>query len=57
MRFFLVVFFLATQLVSAQKTRVFNDYSSDSEKKWVDSIYNGLSFEERVGQLFMVAAY
>jgi len=28
-----------------------------SEKKWVDSIYNTLSFEEKLGQLFMVAAY
>jgi beta-N-acetylhexosaminidase len=27
------------------------------EKKWVDSIYNSLSFEEKLGQLFMVAAY
>ena len=25
--------------------------------KWVDSLYNVMSFEERVGQLFMVAAY
>ncbi len=25
--------------------------------KWVDSIYNGLSFDEKLGQLFMVAAY
>ena len=57
MRFFAVVFLLAIQLVSAQKTRVFNDYGSESERKWVDSIYNSLTFEERVGQLFMVAAY
>ncbi|MFD2890614.1 glycoside hydrolase family 3 N-terminal domain-containing protein [Flavobacterium chuncheonense] len=27
------------------------------QQQWVDSIYNRLSFEERVGQLFMVAAY
>ncbi len=27
------------------------------KKKWVDSIYNALSPEERIGQLFMVAAY
>lgn len=57
MRFLAVVFLLAIQLVSAQKARVFNDYGSESEKKWVDSIYNSLTFEERVGQLFMVAAY
>lgn len=28
-----------------------------AESKWVDSVYNQLSFEEKVGQLFMVAAY
>ena len=27
------------------------------EKKWVDSVYNQLTFKEKVGQLFMVAAY
>ncbi len=27
------------------------------EAKWVDSVYNSLTFDERVGQLFMVAAY
>ena len=26
-------------------------------KKWVDSIYNAMTFDEKVGQLFMVAAY
>ena len=30
---------------------------TNSEKKWVDSIYKNLSFEEKLGQLFMVAAY
>ena len=27
------------------------------KQQWVDSVYNQLSFEEKVGQLFMVAAY
>src|SRR6218665_1609422 len=31
--------------------------SSPVEKKWVDSVYNSLSLEEKIGQLFMVAAY
>lgn len=57
MRFFVVVFLFAMQLVSAQNTKIFSDYNSDAERKWVDSIYGGMSFEERVGQLFMVAAY
>ena len=30
---------------------------SEKEEKWVDSVYNQLSFDEKVGQLFMVAAY
>lgn len=57
MRFFVIVFLFSIQLVSAQSSKVFSDYSSDAERKWVDSIYNRMSFEERVGQLFMVAAY
>jgi len=28
-----------------------------AENKWVDSIYNQMTFNEKVGQLFMVAAY
>lgn len=31
--------------------------ASDTQKKWVDSVYNSLSLEEKIGQLFMVAAY
>lgn len=33
------------------------EYSSEGQKKWVDSVYNQLSFEEKLGQLFMVAAF
>ena len=29
----------------------------NEEKYWVDSIYQSMSFEEKLGQLFMVAAY
>lgn len=32
-------------------------YDSRSQTQWVDSIFNVLTFEERLGQLFMVAAY
>lgn len=41
--------------VSKEGFNLFAD--SPSEKKWVDSIYNSLTFEEKLGQLFMVAAY
>lgn len=30
---------------------------TEAETVWVDSIYNQMTFEEKVGQLFMVAAY
>jgi beta-glucosidase-like glycosyl hydrolase/CubicO group peptidase (beta-lactamase class C family) len=30
---------------------------SDNGKKWVDSIYSAMSLDEKIGQLFMVAAY
>ena len=38
---------------------VFSDteYSSEGQKKWVDSVYNQLSFDEKLGQLFMIAAF
>lgn len=39
---------------SARKT-FFKD--TDAEKYWVDSVYNQMSLKERIGQLFMVAAY
>ncbi len=30
---------------------------TDAETRWVDSIYQQMTFDEKVGQLFMVAAY
>ena len=30
---------------------------SEKEEKWVDSVYSQMTFNEKVGQLFMVAAY
>lgn len=56
MRLFALLFLLIIQVATAQQ-KVFNSFQTDAEKKWVDSIYNSLSFDERVGQLFMVAAY
>ena len=32
-------------------------YQFSQAQKWVDSVYNQMSFNEKVGQLFMVAAY
>ncbi|MBC7523406.1 MAG: serine hydrolase [Flavobacterium sp.] len=43
------------QHAKSERKNYFPD--SDLEKKWVDSIYSKLSLEEKIGQLFMVAAY
>ncbi len=34
-----------------------DNFDSEIQKKWVDSVYNALTFDERIGQLFMVSAY
>jgi beta-glucosidase-like glycosyl hydrolase len=39
----------------SERKNFFKD--SDTETRWVDSIYNQMTLEEKVGQLFMVAAY
>ena len=57
MRLFAFILFLFASVATAQSIGTFNDYKTPAEKHWVDSIYNKLDFDERVGQLFMVAAY
>ena len=44
---------ILTSTAFAQKGKVTNA----AKNKWVDSVYTTLSEEERIGQLFMVAAY
>ena len=58
MRYIIVLLFFS-QIAFAQ-LRKFTPISIDTETKesiWVDSIYNKMSLEEKIGQLFMVAAY
>ncbi|HQE13347.1 MAG TPA: hypothetical protein PLQ78_11395, partial [Flavipsychrobacter sp.] len=51
---FLLIAALPYGLV-AQNTS--NNTTSTDKSKWVTSTYNKLSLEEKIGQLFMVAAY
>ncbi|WP_330443613.1 glycoside hydrolase family 3 N-terminal domain-containing protein [Flavobacterium sp. C4GT6] len=57
MRFYTILFLLTIKAAFAQYNPDFTDYKTEAERKWADSVYNSMSFEERVGQLFMVAAY
>ncbi|MES2484865.1 MAG: glycoside hydrolase family 3 N-terminal domain-containing protein [Bacteroidota bacterium] len=56
MRVYIIALLLTLQ-AAAQAPKIFNDYKSVQEQKWTDSVYSNLSFDERVGQLFMVAAF
>lgn len=54
-----VIIFFPT-ILFAQNTRVLANTSSNTDvyrQQWVDSVYRALTLEERIGQLFMVAAY
>jgi len=53
-----VVFILFLVLFSCNKKEVLEKSSENrNQKKWVDSIYNKMTLKEKVGQLFMIAAY
>ncbi|WP_338357048.1 glycoside hydrolase family 3 protein [Yeosuana marina] len=51
------VFFAFVFLISffSPHNKDFN--TKDNKTKWVDSIYSGMTLQEKVGQLFMVATY
>ena len=53
--FFALTFFLSAGLRSQINPLVTQD--SIAQEKWVDSIMATMSLEEKIGQLFMVAAY
>lgn len=55
-----ILFLLSSVTVDAkrQSSRLFGSQESLYESsEWVDSVYQTLSLEEKIGQLFMVAAY
>lgn len=57
MRYYLIAVLLVTQLGFAQLKKTLPILDRPNETEWVDRIYNEMSLEERIGQLFMVAAY
>lgn len=57
MKYWILFLLLISEFASAQYSKVDLPLRRMEEKAWVDSVYNALTFDERVGQLFMVAAY
>ena len=55
--FKLLVLLVGLHISYSQNTVTPKKNTINSQKKWVDSIYNKMTFEEKVGQLFMIAAY
>lgn len=52
-----IVLILNSAFLKAQTIYPLQTKDSIAQQKWVDSIYDGMTVEERIGQLFMVAAY
>ena len=52
---FLLLLIFVGQYTFAQNN--FSTQTTPNQTKWVDSVYNQMSLDERIGQLFMVAAY
>lgn len=58
LKFFVILLGIFILIYPSSQAQTFNKrISTIAQKQWVDSVYNALSFEERIGQLFMVAAY
>lgn len=52
-----VVAFIAIMVLSAQQPHPFYINAYTIQDQWIDSVYNAMTPQERIGQLFMVAAY
>lgn len=57
MRYSIIIILLISQFATAQFRKISPPFERMKETAWVDSVYNKMTFDERVGQLFMVAAY
>ncbi|MFA7446337.1 MAG: glycoside hydrolase family 3 N-terminal domain-containing protein [Flavobacteriaceae bacterium] len=48
---------LSDSLTEISTEKAYPVIEDENQKKWTDSIYNQMTLEEKIGQLFMVAAY
>ncbi len=51
------LFFLSLVLLTSSRTKPFASSEDIQQDQWVDSLYNSMTLEQKIGQLFMVAAY
>ncbi|PKP44183.1 MAG: beta-N-acetylglucosaminidase, partial [Bacteroidetes bacterium HGW-Bacteroidetes-13] len=56
-KWIIVLFFIAHPVFSQQIINPLAANDLEKQNRWVDSLYNQMTVQEKVGQLFMVAAY
>jgi len=56
-RFFCIVILFGASLLTAQEMDPLQAADAKAQQRWVDSVYQGMSIDQQIGQLFMVAAY
>mgnify|MGYP001367920782 FL=1 len=52
----IVIFSIILIMSSSLKAQLYNDFDNAQTKYWVDSVYNSLTLEEKIGQLIFVRA-
>lgn len=52
--YWLSIFFFGCNLLCSQVPNPLLANDTEAQQKWVDSVYNALSLEEKIGQLYMV---
>ncbi|HLA55484.1 MAG TPA: glycoside hydrolase family 3 N-terminal domain-containing protein, partial [Flavobacterium sp.] len=57
MRYTVIILLFICQFATAQFRKISPPFERMKEAAWVDSVYNHMTFDERVGQLFMVSAF
>lgn len=56
-KYSIILFFVTVLCSNAQSFDPLECADAQMQKKWVDSLYNSLSLEQRVGQLFMISVF
>ncbi len=56
-KWIIVLFFISHPVFSQQIINPLDANDLEKQNRWVDSLYNQMTVQEKVGQLFMVAAY
>lgn len=56
-KWIIVLFFISHAVFSQQIINPLAANDLENQNRWVDSLYNQMTVQEKVGQLFMVAAY